>query len=537
MSSPKPGTKDMDRPVDVVAGVLREAGITRIYGVPGEGSTIDLVDAAHREGVSYVLTVHETGAAFMAATEAELTGRPGVCLVTKGPGLTNLATGIAHALLDRIPLIAIADDYPPSLSHRVVRQNLPQLDLVKPLVKWHALLGTLTPRRLVEAAVCLTKSPPSGPVLLTLPFGPATEPVEPEPTGSLTLPPEPAPAPAALELAVRAINGADRPLLLVGMGARAHDVTSATVTLAERLGAATVTTPKAKGVIPASHPLYGGSLPGSAARGLQESADLFVAIGFDPVELPHPWNSSVPILLISQHPYHGTYFSPTHQVSGEVGAAVQSLVSACRSREAWDQRKIAERRIAERERFARGSGLTPYRVLTLTRELSPHDAAVTADAGAHKQLANIVWEAERPLTYLTSNGLGSMGFALPAAGAAAMVTKRRAVCLTGDAGLLMMLGELETIERLRAPVTVVVFDDGGHSVIRIHQQRRGYTPRGVDIKPVRFDRIAEAVGGQGFTVRTPVEFARALEASESQDGYLSVIAAKVDAAWYGLVGL
>lgn len=182
-----------------------------------------------------------------------------------------------------------------------------------------------------------------------------------------------------------------------------------------------------------------------------------------------------------------------------------------------------------------GSGLTPYRVFALARERVPTDAVVTVDAGAHKQLANVVWDAERPSTYLTSNGLASMAYALPAAAAAAMVTGRRAVCFTGDGGLLMTLGELETVRRLDLPVTVVVFADAGHSIIRVHQTRRGLQTRGVDLSALAYDRVAEELGGRGHAATTPDELVRALDAAE-RDGGLAVVAARIDPAWYHALG-
>ena len=439
--------RSVDRVVDALADVLREAGVARIHGVPGEGSTLDLVDAAAARGLDYVLTTHETAAAFMAAAEAELTGRPGVCLVTRGPGLTNAATGIAHAWLDRVPLVVVADEYAPETAGRVERQWLPQLELFRPITKWQGSLGPIGPRRSAEAAVRAALASPPGPVLLGLPAGPATAPVESESPGPRAAPPPPSP-PDGLAAASRLIERAARPVLLAGLGARAGDVPARLVGLAERLGAATLTTAKAKGVIPARHPLHGGTLPGPAARQLLGSADLVVAVGFDPVELPHAWPSPAPVVRIDRAPYQGAYFAPAAEVVGDPAAALDALTAASARRTAGDPREIREAREAERRQLDHGTGLTPYRVFALARERVPADAVVTVDAGAHKQLANVVWDAERPSTYLTSNGLASMAYALPAAAAAAMVTGRRAVCFTGDGGLLMTLGELETVRRL-----------------------------------------------------------------------------------------
>jgi acetolactate synthase-1/2/3 large subunit len=288
-------------------------------------------------------------------------------------------------------------------------------------------------------------------------------------------------------------------------------------------------------VIPARHPLHGGTLPGPAARQLLKSADVVVAVGFDPVELPHAWSSPPPVVRLDCVAYRGAYFSPAAEVVGDPASALDALAADCARRAAWDPREIGEARAAERRHFDRGPGLTPYRVLALARERVSADAVVTVDAGAHKQLANVVWDAERALTYLTSNGLASMAYALPAAAAAAMVTGRRAVCFTGDAGLLMTLGELETVRRLDLPVTVVVFADAGHSIIRVHQTRRGLTPRGVDLSALAYGRVAEELGGRGHSAATPDELVHALDAAE-RDGGLAVVAARVDPAWYQALG-
>jgi acetolactate synthase-1/2/3 large subunit len=520
--------------VDALADVLRQAGVVRIHGVPGEGSTLDLVDAAAARGLDYVLATHETAAAFMAAAEAELTGRPGVCLVTRGPGLTNAATGIAHAWLDRVPLVVIADEYPAETAGRVERQWLPQLELFRPITKWQGSLGPAGARRSAGAAVRAAGAVPPGPVLLGLPAGPATATAEPESPGPDAAAPPPS-TPEGLASAGRAIDRAARPVLVAGLAARAGDTPARLVGLAERLGAVTVTTAKAKGVIPARHPLYGGTLPGPAARRLLDSADLVVAVGFDPVELPHPWPSRAPVVRIDRAPYRGRYFAPAVEVTGDPAAALGALAAGCAGRAAWDAGEIGAEREAERRHFDRGAGLTPYRVLALAREHHAGDVVVTVDAGAHKQLANVVWEADRPSTYLTSNGLASMAYALPAAAAAAMVTGRRAVCLTGDGGLLMTLGELETVRRLDLPVTVIVFADGGHSIIRVHQARRGLRSRGVDLTALPYERLAGEFGGRGFAVTTPEDLARALDAAEREGG-LSVVAARVDPEWYRALG-
>jgi len=526
------------RVVDALAAVLRAAGVERLYGVPGEGSTLDLVDAAAARGIGYVLATHETAAAFMAAAEAELTGRPGACLVTRGPGLTNATTGVAHAWLDRVPLLVVADEYAPELGRRVERQNLAQHALVAPITKWQGSLGPSGAAALAAGAVRVALAPPAGPVLLGLPFGPSSAPAGGETPA--TLAPEPAapaaPAPAALEAACRAVDRAARPLLLVGLAARGGALPAACVALAERVGAAALTTAKAKGVVPAGHPLHGGTLPGPAAARLLADADLVVAVGFDPVELPRPWPSPAPVVWVGGLGYGGGFFTPAVQVVGDPRVAVHALAAACAARATWEPDRIAAARAAERARFEPGDGLTPSRVLAVARAQTPPDRVVTVDAGAHKQLANVVWEATRPGTYLTSNGLATMAYALPAAAAAALATRRRALCLTGDAGLLMTLGELETLHRLALPVTVLVFADGGHAVIRLHQARRRLAARGVDVSPVAFDRLVALLGGRGFAVGTPDALADALAAAEAEPGPC-LVAARVDPGWYGSVHL
>jgi acetolactate synthase-1/2/3 large subunit len=390
------------------------------------------------------------------------------------------------------------------------------------------------PRRSARAAVLAAVTAPPGPVLLGLPAGPATAPAEAEPPDPRAAAPVP-PEPEGLAIAGRAIDRAARPVLVAGLAARAGAVPARLVGLAERLGAVTLTTAKAKGVIPAHHPLHGGTLPGPAARRLLDSADLVVAVGFDPVELPHPWRSPAPIVRVDRVPYRGEYFAPATEVTGDPAAALGALAAGCAGRATWDPREIGAAREAERRQYDHGTGLTPYRLLALAREHFSPDVVVSVDAGAHKQLANVVWSAERPSTYLTSNGLASMAYALPAAAAAAMVTGRRAVCFTGDGGLLMTLGELETVRRLDLPVTVVVFADGGHSIIRVHQAKRGLRSRGVDLTALAYERLAEEVGGRGFAVTTPDEMARALDTAEREGG-LSIVAARIDPAWYHALG-
>jgi len=264
--------------VEVIARALKDAGVRRMYGVPGGGSVLDLIEAGRRAGIRFVLTAAEGAAAMMAATEAELTGVPGVCLTTLGPGAANAANGVAHAALDRAPILIVTDRYPAGLPGTVTRQRLDHPRLYAGLVKGSFTVGAPGAGAIVGRALRLARLAPRGPVHLDLPSDVAGR-VSPPPRPPAPAPRPPAPSARAVQRARAWLARARRPLILAGLGLGTDAAAKALVGLAEDLQAPVLTTYKAKGVIPDAHPLAAGPLAGGTFEDrLIGRADLLLAV-------------------------------------------------------------------------------------------------------------------------------------------------------------------------------------------------------------------------------------------------------------------
>jgi acetolactate synthase I/II/III large subunit len=499
---------------------LAAAGSRRLFGVPGGGPNLDVIGAAEDLGLDFVLTHGETAACVMAATFGRVTGTPGVAVVTRGPGLASAANGLAQATLDRFPLVLVSDAVARATAERTAHQRLDQVAAAAPLTKWSGTLGTGDPAAVAAAAARLAAAAPAGAVHLA--FDP-TVPGDPAPP----LPAPPRADPAALAAARERIAAARRPVVVVGLDAARHagEVRAALA----GFGAPVLVTYEAKGTVPESSPAYAGLFTGAAIeRPLLEQADLVVGLGLDPVEpLPGRWPYAAPVLLLHAHPVETAYFGAPLLVTGPYPELLAVLAAG---RPDWPAAYGSAVRAADRAALAWPSAaLTPHDVVRTTREALP-DALLTVDAGAHMLVAMPLWETDEPGSVLISNGLATMGFALPAAiGAALASPGRRVVCFVGDGGLGMVLAELETLARLRLDVTVVVFDDATLTLIRLKQQEAQGGPRAVGYGAVDFAGAATALGVPGTVVDDVAGLRRALARA---GGGPRLVDARIDPAAY-----
>jgi acetolactate synthase-1/2/3 large subunit len=235
---------------------------------------------------------------------------------------------------------------------------------------------------------------------------------------------------------------------------------------------------------------------GTLEQPLVASADLILGVGLDPVELiPRQWPYSCPVLYLGAWPHNARHF-PATTVIGDIAASVRALGGAIKSPYDWDIAAIASGKQRQLDRLRQpGRGLAPDRLVELAREGTADEPLVTVDAGAHMFAVTNFWGTDRPNGFLISNGLASMGYALPAAIAASLLHRdERVLCFTGDGGLTMCLGELETLARLALNVTVVVFDDNTLSLIKIKQDQKRFTPSGVLFRSMDWRKIVEGLG-------------------------------------------
>jgi acetolactate synthase-1/2/3 large subunit len=532
--------------------------------------------------MSFVLAHGETAATIMAATCADLTGAPGAVVVTRGPGLASAVNGIAHATLDRLPVVVIADTVPADQRDRVSHQRLDQAALGQWVAKAALTAGPGQPEQAADLAVGLALAAPAGPVLINMDPGadavpamagaaatdtapitgtaPATGtmPVTDDApaltngaaatngpaAGSGTLPAPRAGADAAGHELAAALRAARRPVLLLGPGALAH--AAAVREALTGSGIPALHTYRARGIMPDSGAEAAGLVTGGTMEWpLLAASDLIVGLGVDPAEMiPAAWDYAARTILVSETSAvaaeAGRYFTGGTALVAPLGAAIE-LIAAHRHHGGWPPaagrtaKAGALARLREAARAAPGL-LSPQDVVTTVRAHTPPETIATVDAGAHMLVAMPLWEVDEPHRLLISSGLATMGYALPAAIAAALCTPGvPVVAFTGDGGLGMTLMEIETAVRLRLRVVVVVFNDATLSLIKIKQRPAGHGgPAAVGYRPASFAAVAIALGAAGAAVSDAAGLPSELAAALNRDGP-TVIDASIDPATYPAV--
>jgi acetolactate synthase-1/2/3 large subunit len=519
---------------EYLLAALARRGTKRIYGVPGGGSSLDIIAGAERFGIRFILARHEGNAAMMAVADAEVTGAPGVVLTTKGPGLMNALNGIACAALERAPVLLLTDGFTEKQLSYITHQVFDQRAATAELVKGYTQARGDNPAAEIEALLDLAIQAPIGPVHLDL-----TSEAARRPAGDLlALPGRSATTldDAALTKARAMLKAARKPVILAGL--EALDAAEPLRALVTALGCPALVSYKAKGVIADADPHFVGIFTGGSLEApCVQEADLIILAGLDPVELIlQPWRYSAPVLDIGlrAHPVH--YVTPTASLHDAPGPAFTALMENAQ-RSAWDGSAIAAHRDTMRVALTwQGiGGVAPPRIVTLAQEAARRAGRrprISVDAGAHMFSAPAFWECTAPRDLLISNGLASMGFALPAALAAALDDPQHgAIAFTGDGGLMMCVAEIATAAEAGAPCITIVFNDGALSLIDIKQQQRQLPPEGVRWARPDFAAIAEGFGAAGVRASTEAEYIAALDAAFALKGP-SLIDVTVDPAGY-----
>jgi acetolactate synthase-1/2/3 large subunit len=521
--------------VEVLVEAFRDWGTPFIVGHPG-GESVEMIEAARLRDMRFILMKQETAGAMLASTWGDITGSPGVCLSTRGPGAANMVNGVTHAWMDRCPLVVITDQYPPHTYETGLRQRLNQLQLYSSITKWNTSIGAKTVRQQVRRALRVATALPPGPVQFDMPSTETTREAG-EVPGEPPLIPNvlrPAPDRAGLSEPLRMLEAARRPILLAGLGVLWAKASGEVVKLAERLGAPVLTTTKCKGAIPEDHALRAGCIIGGLIeRELVNQADLIVTIGLDAIELqPKPWPYTLPVLALSTTASIDGAVPATEEVVGDLKHLLAALAQWS-SAKCWGER--AAREFREQVAVALDTpsrGLSPQAAVLAARAVLPRETIATCDAGASRLLVVQKWEAYGPREFLTTNGLGSMGFAIPGAlGARLAHPDRPVVAFTGDGGFMMALAELQTSVREKLPIIVVVFDDEEIGLIRVKQEIKRIPVYGVKLGGIDWERLAQGFGADGTVVESENALTDALGAALRSER-TTVIAAKIDPSGY-----
>lgn len=509
---------------EVIAQTLHEAGVRFAFGHPG-GEVLELIDALERSGIRFVLTGHESTAAFMAAAVGRLTGIPGVCVATLGPGACNLVLGVGTAYLDRDPVLAISARTSTERHHRSNKQNLPLTDLFTPIARWSVDLEGADVEETVKTALSVAAGPPRGPVYLAVPSDVAGKPAaSPEsaaggagpdsPAGHGTAhPPHRATADETdLPHILSTLNGAERPVAVVGIAMDAARDTPAVRRFLRETGLPYATTVQAKGIADERGDGFLGTIAPAAGEDriiewLQRS-DCVLGIGFDPVEVSRLWHFDAPLQIVANAPVGFGTFTPPAACAGDVSALLGRIAEGYHGRCLWTADDIGYLKARVDAVYHPPSdegpdGMSPYHLVGALREALPEDTVVSSDVGAHKNVMGQRWQAPEPGTFLMSNGLSSMGYGVGAAMGAAMALPDRPVAaITGDGAFAMMVQELETIRRTGIAPLIVVLYDASLAVIKIAQQARKLPVTGVDFAPVDWVKVAEGFGIAAEAVST-----------------------------------
>jgi acetolactate synthase-1/2/3 large subunit len=525
----------------VLVHCLEHEGVRYIFGVPGE-ETMDILEAlADSARIQFIPTRHEQGAAFMADVWGRLTGTPGVCLGTLGPGAINLLTGVADAFLDHAPLVALTGQAGLERVYKESHQYVDVVAMFAPVTKWNARVerGAALPE-VVRKAFRLATQEKAGPTHIELPEDVAAEDVPAEDAQPLPIrqPRLSLPAPAGVEAALALLRQARRPLILAGNGVIRTRAAADLAAFARRLRIPVVHTFMGKGIVSDADPLSWGTL-GLLARDTVmdgvDTADLVVAVGYDLVEFaPGNWNSDCgrPIIHIDTLPAEvDAAYVPAVELVGDIGAALRTLHSG------WQTRRGFALASDVRERVARQLGdfaadeafpLKPQRILAdLRAALDPRDIVVS-DVGAHKLWVAKLFPTQWANTVVISNGLATMGIAVPGAIAAKLAfPERRVVAVSGDGGFLMNSQELETARRLGIAFVTLIWEDASYGVIEWKQQRRFGRTFGTRFTNPDFVEYARSFGLPGFRVERAADLLPTLTKALTLD-MPAVIAVPVD---------
>ena len=520
---------------DRIVEMLQRAGVQRLFGMPGGGSNGDVIEAAGRAGLPFSLAQTETGSAFMATAQAEITGKPGACIATLGPGAASVMNGVANANLDCVPLIVMTDCQAMTANEVIQHQTLRQGEMFAPLVKLTEKPTVKEVAPALERVLAAALSVPPGPVHLDLSSEVTSASAEwtfSKSESGLPTPYTAGPIPNEVHESLRTTR---RPVFLIGLGARTIAISGVIRAMCGAFGIPALVTYKAKGVVPDRNPWFAGVLTnGALEREVLERADAFIAIGLDPVELlPRPWSFPQPLISITAWPMKRRQIPGTIEVVGDVVSILEEFAALLRKTQ-WakpDVHRLAEAQREQMRPRSEGNVLRPHRVVELVAEALP-GARATVDAGAHMFPVMSLWPAEEPSGMLISNGLATMGFALPAAiGASLLDTSVPVVAFTGDGGVLMCLGELRTAAREALPLRIVVFDDSELSLIRIKQVQRGYRTDSMAIGEVDWCSVAKGMGLLAFVADSEASLRDGLHETRDHKGPV-LIGAKIDPGTY-----
>jgi acetolactate synthase I/II/III large subunit len=533
----------MNRATDLLARRLYEAGCRTAFGMPG-GEVLTLVDSLVSAGIRFVLCKHENAAGFMAEGTYHRTGAPGILVATVGPGAANGVNVVANAEQDRVPLIVLTGCVDPDESLTYTHQVFDHRALFDPITKQTFTLTADGADLIADKAIAIAMADRRGPVHIDIPISVADT-VSAKPLRSRHRPAaRVAPAEGAdLAIARSWLGEARKPVMIAGLDVMNHGAEAELRRFVEAYQIPLVTTYKAKGVLPEDHALaMGGAglspLADKILLPLFKDADLILAVGYDPIEMRTGWRDvwdpakQRVVEFAADRNLHYMHHSSISFIC-DVGEGLKALSKSVKPGATWASTRGTETRTAHKAAFASNGVWGPAAIVEQVRKALPRNAVATVDSGAHRILMSQLWEAYEPRGVLQSSGLCTMGCALPLAmGVAVADPATPVVAFSGDAGLLMVLGELSTLAELKLPVIVVVFVDASLTLIEMKQRSRQLPNAAVDFGQFDFGAIGRAFGGIGETVTNARELDAVLAKAIKRKDNFTLIGAVIDRQSY-----
>lgn len=528
----------MSKGSDILVKALENEGVEYVFGLPGE-ENLDFLESLRTSAIKVVVTRHEQAAAFMAATYGRLTGKPGVCFSTLGPGATNLVTGSAYALLGGVPMLMITGQKPILQSRQARFQIIDTVGMMHPLTKMaKQIIDARNIPALVREAFRIAQEERPGPVHLELPEDIASQQVDHYELVPVTAFHHPNAPDAAIEAAAAVIRQARRPLAMIGGGANRPGLSAVLSHAVRELGIPFFNTQMGKGAVDGNPDLFLGTAALSEndyIHGLIDGADLILAIGHDTVEKP-PFimrGDRRAIVHVDFNPADiDMIYHPHVEVIGDIGDSARRLAQALEGA-TFDSGHFLEKRPALWAHVAEGAKdarfpMLPQRLVAEVRKALPDNGMLCLDNGLYK-----IWFARNYRTHIANtllldNALASMGAGLPSGIMAALLHPgRHVIAVCGDGGFMMNSQELETAIRLGVNLTVLILEDHGYGMIRWKQQADGFPDFGMKFGNPDFVAYAASYGAKGMRLTSAAELAPAL-AQAFASGGVNIVVAPVD---------
>ncbi|WP_028390828.1 acetolactate synthase large subunit [Bacillus cihuensis] len=521
---------------DVLVQCLENEGVEYVFGIPGK-EILDLVDSLSRSHqIQFVNVRHEQGAAFMADVYGRLSNKVGVCLSTLGPGATNLLTGISSAKLDHSPVVVITGQAAFERQHKESHQYLDMAKVFEPATKWSIQIkDSQRIPEIIRKAFRVARMEKPGPVAIELPENLASQMISSNPL-PITPVPESIPVIESINDALTLMQQYKKPLVIIGNGVVRQEAVAELHPFIEALQAPVIHSFMAKGVLPQHHPLnfftFGFNEKDEVSAVIKE-ADLLIVIGFDFVEkLPKEWNKKkLPIIHLDAIPAEMDEYYPVQvELVGNIKQTLRIINQLDIPTKSWVpfgnlQEKIKQSyQIEEIQKDLNSLPLTIENILHIIEKLSSMNTIVISDVGAHKVSIARTYQPRQPKRLIISNGLASMGIAIPGSiGAKLACPGATVICITGDGGALMNFSEIETAKRLGLSFIIIVLND---SILKLEQETMNKMfgkSYGIMFQNPDFVQLATSFGVIGRRVNHVVEFENTLKEALCRSNELVII--------------